>query len=414
MRSLSALVLLTVAVGAGAGVYYLPDTDADGAAAIASARQADRPGNVQPATAPLAAGVPPADTSKRVFSAQTPLYGRPDQPVVAEKPRAGRGERLAEATVGGGEPIMRAGGGSTQDSRPVAGPATREDLTRSLTVDLHRELKRVGCYAGDLSTDWTAASKKAMKSFLERVNARLPVESPDHILLTLVKGHATEACGKGCPSGQSFDDDGKCVPRGLLVKAPAKEAPRSTGSAESVPQSPPKGPDRVMLSSSWTTEVAPTTSDVMAPMTRGAAATGSIATPAAPAVRPGRMALGAAPTVPQASAPAGARPLPPTLIQPPRAAPNRLAAGTLDTPNADADIDAVAKSRVQPRPDPVQRPALDVRPEAVYVPRPQPDPRRTANVQRSYSGGVSTYVPPSYRPAPNRDWKQTVFTKDSH
>ena len=41
----------------------------------------------------------------------------------------------------------------------------------SLARDLQSELRRVGCYSGELNGIWTPATRKAMKAFTERVNA---------------------------------------------------------------------------------------------------------------------------------------------------------------------------------------------------------------------------------------------------
>ena len=59
---------------------------------------------------------------------------------------------------------------------------------------LQRELKRVGCYSGEITGVWTTSSRMAMKSFTERVNATLPVDTPDPVLLSLVQGHHDVAC----------------------------------------------------------------------------------------------------------------------------------------------------------------------------------------------------------------------------
>jgi hypothetical protein len=96
------------------------------------------------------------------------------------------------------------------------------DTRAALAGDLQRELKRVGCYAGEITGTWTAASKRAMSSFMERVNATLPVEEPDYILLTLVQGHTAMACGVDCPSGQVQSAAGKCVPQAVLAQATRK------------------------------------------------------------------------------------------------------------------------------------------------------------------------------------------------
>jgi hypothetical protein len=66
---------------------------------------------------------------------------------------------------------------------------------RALTRALHAELKRVGCYKGRIKRRWSARSRKAMQAFTTRVNAVLPVDEPDQILLALVQAHPEQVCG---------------------------------------------------------------------------------------------------------------------------------------------------------------------------------------------------------------------------
>ncbi len=129
--------------------------------------------------------------------------------------------------------------GASEPSSAV--PATtvqpkNEDDVYDLARKLQNELKRVGCYSGEIDGDWGPASKRGMALFTARVNATLPVETPDYILLTLVKGHAQGACGNGCPAGHLEDDKGRCLPRAVVAqatrmtpetqrRAPASQAP---------------------------------------------------------------------------------------------------------------------------------------------------------------------------------------------
>ena len=85
--------------------------------------------------------------------------------------------------------------------------------------ELQKELKRVGCYAGELNGEWTTSTRHAMSAFAERVNARLPTEQPDNILLALVQGYPTKVCGIPCPSGQSLSRTQECTPDALLATA---------------------------------------------------------------------------------------------------------------------------------------------------------------------------------------------------
>lgn len=95
----------------------------------------------------------------------------------------------------------------------------------SLARELQKELKRVGCYDGEVNGVWSPITKKSMKTFTDRVNAALPIEKPDYILLSLVQSHPDKACGKPCPAGQGAADDGRCVPNAILAQAQKKAAP---------------------------------------------------------------------------------------------------------------------------------------------------------------------------------------------
>jgi hypothetical protein len=50
-------------------------------------------------------------------------------------------------------------------------PHGRDSLGRRL----QEELRRVGCYLGELNGVWTTSSRKAMQAFTDRVNAVLLV-----------------------------------------------------------------------------------------------------------------------------------------------------------------------------------------------------------------------------------------------
>ncbi|PPD31210.1 MAG: hypothetical protein CTY20_00235 [Hyphomicrobium sp.] len=122
--------------------------------------------------------------------------------------------------------------------RPLTSPkAGDDDARRELTNKLQKELKRVGCYDGDISGSWNAATRRAMKSFTDRVNATLPVEDPDYILLTLVQGHASQACGTKCPADQGLGADGRCIPNAIIAQAARKAARAETAKTDRVKRS---------------------------------------------------------------------------------------------------------------------------------------------------------------------------------
>jgi len=81
----------------------------------------------------------------------------------------------------------------------------------SLAREIQRELRRVGCYRGEINGLWTAQTRTAMKAFVDDANAVLPVDQPDQVLLSLLQGEHGTACGPSCPAGQQQTADGACV-----------------------------------------------------------------------------------------------------------------------------------------------------------------------------------------------------------
>jgi hypothetical protein len=86
-----------------------------------------------------------------------------------------------------------------------------------LATALQLELQRVGCYEREINGFWTTSSRMAMQMFLERVNAALPIDEPDVVLLRLVQAHSGAACGRTCPAGQGLVHSGQCLPNALLT-----------------------------------------------------------------------------------------------------------------------------------------------------------------------------------------------------
>jgi hypothetical protein len=164
-------------------------------------------------------------------------------------------------------------------------PRDRDAIGR----ELQKELKRVGCYDGELNGAWTPSTRQAMKAFTDRVNATLPTDEPDSILLTLVQAYQDKVCGKPCPAGQGLSEAGRCVPTAILARAAKKGATPVTTAA-----APTEKP--VPAITAWSTT---TTATAATP-----APTPAIAPAGAPPPTDGRMAL-AGPTTPEATPPAG-------------------------------------------------------------------------------------------------------------
>ncbi len=94
----------------------------------------------------------------------------------------------------------------------------------ALARELQKELRRVGCYDGEIDGAWTPATRRAMKVFTERLNATLPVDAPDPVLYALLQGQHEQVCGKPCPGGQVATEAGRCLPAAIVAKLAAKTA----------------------------------------------------------------------------------------------------------------------------------------------------------------------------------------------
>ena len=124
----------------------------------------------------------------------------------------------------------------------VSLPSDRAGLASAL----QRELQRVGCYDREINGVWTTSSRMAMQTFLERVNAALPFDEPDVILLSLVQGYKGTACGRSCPTGKGAAHSEQCWPNPLRSakfepdeKSTDALNPLVTGSVPASTTSPP-------------------------------------------------------------------------------------------------------------------------------------------------------------------------------
>lgn len=156
----------------------------------------------------------------RVFSPSEPLMAAVD---AATFTPAARPQHQWTAVV---KPSTNA---DTAITSPRAGDAKAR---AALASDLQRELQRVGCYGGEINGGWTTSTRHAMQTFMDRVNASLPIDEPDFILLTLVQGHKGQVCGATCPRGQAADTLGRCMPEAVLASAPSSAGRSQALSAE--------------------------------------------------------------------------------------------------------------------------------------------------------------------------------------
>jgi hypothetical protein len=151
---------------------------------------------VSNAASPAAGADLAAETASRRPATGAPL---PDHQTVVLPPRNPREEVKAPAPPTGADPAW-------------------------LARELQRELKRVGCYHNALNGEWTPLTRRAMKDFIDRVNAVLPLDAPSPVLLALLKTHAEIVCSDSCPAGEGLADN-RCLPDAVLAAAAKKAAP---------------------------------------------------------------------------------------------------------------------------------------------------------------------------------------------
>lgn len=411
-------VALALAV-AGAGVGYTAVMTAhDPGAVIDRLLYGEKNMVGGAAPAPTAAtGPAPAQVLPRVFSSSQPLLREPASRAADAIPEPTRGAlpitsvtpavaleppALSDVT----DPTVR----RLASSRPAD-----EESRRELVKNLQRELKRVGCFEGEVTGTWGPGSKKAMASFTDRVNATLPLDEPDYILLTLVQGHGDKACGMACPGGQGLDDGGKCVPRAVLAQNIRRGPDRTalTGQAlatQTDNQAPPaanpatrilpRPPAPARITNAWSTVVT-------TPPQQQQAQPRPVVEPL-----PGRMAIGAtaasvtaAAEQPQTEIANRKIALPtarermagrPPVISAP------VAAATPVTPPGPALRQPV--ERVEKKP--VDAPTTTAAPRVASAPARLPAPRF---VPPYAVGRIATTAPkPSYAPQPTR-WTRTIF-----
>jgi hypothetical protein len=102
-------------------------------------------------------------------------------------------------------------GAATIRPQPSPPPVSAHEGHGSLARQIQSELRRVGCYDGEVSGLWTTSTRFAMQVFTERVNARLPVDKPDQAHLALIQGQQGKVCGVApCGTGDARRTDARC------------------------------------------------------------------------------------------------------------------------------------------------------------------------------------------------------------
>ena len=119
--------------------------------------------------------------------------------------------------------------GSFRPSMPVQITAPPQNAT-SLARSLQRELKRAGCYHGEINGIWSTSTRQAMKAYTDRANAKLPVTQPDPVLLALIQGDQHLGCTASPPNSKSIATSEQ--PAGEILEPPMALAGPKTSASE--------------------------------------------------------------------------------------------------------------------------------------------------------------------------------------
>ncbi|SDP44701.1 hypothetical protein SAMN04488061_3023 [Filomicrobium insigne] len=220
MRSLFGLFLLAAGLGIGAYSFF-PDAMEDHV----------RLGQLSRIITPVSSSTgAPAQRQLRSFSPSSPLFAQ------SSNDAAEHGVISAENN---GPPTVVARRNLVRPATGIAAttPATLIETGTTYAihsspharftriVEVQEELKRVGCYYGYLDGDWGPASKRAMQAFVRKVNASLPIEEPNEILLALLKAHPANTCAEGCDPGLVENANGQCVPNTVFAQDTSHSSP---------------------------------------------------------------------------------------------------------------------------------------------------------------------------------------------
>lgn len=145
--------------------------------------------------------------------------------------------------------------------------------TIALVRAVQRQLKRAGCYGGRVDGRWNAATRRAMGAFTGVVNARLPVDQPDPVLLVLLETHQDASCGQAPGQKQQLASIAPDIPAEPEIATRSDAEP-----AEAAPSEPDAHEAHAAVKDE------PDTEAVMEPSSVSAAEAAGVATAAATAV----------------------------------------------------------------------------------------------------------------------------------
>jgi len=212
MRSL--LGLLMIAAGLVIGAYsYFPEAVEDHFGLVRLTRIMSPVSSDERLVAPLS----------RTFSPSSPLFVHTFSDAADPSTQTGKNTHPVAVVITGKSLVQPVQISATAPSNGMqvtpgyASTSASASTRYALIVDVQQELKRIGCYQGHIDGDWGPGSRRAMQAFIRKINASLPVEEPDPVLLTLLKSHTSATCAAGCAPGEIENASGQCTPAAVFA-----------------------------------------------------------------------------------------------------------------------------------------------------------------------------------------------------
>ena len=101
----------------------------------------------------------------------------------------------------------------------------------ALIVEIKKELKRVGCYAGKVDDDWKSADvKQSLAKFSKIASLAKTPEEPDAVFLNSVRSQITRVCPIECGKNE-VESKGQCVAKAAPAPRAAPTGKADTGAA---------------------------------------------------------------------------------------------------------------------------------------------------------------------------------------
>jgi hypothetical protein len=135
---------------------------------------------------------------------------------------------------------------------------------------MQTELRRLGCYNGEVNGDWNDGSRRALENFNKHAGVKLDVKVASLDAVDVLRGKSTrvcplecergfkaqgEACVKiACPSGQVVNESGACQPRD---KGRAASRPESRPAADKPPAPKKSGGGQIVCGAGGCQEIKP-------------------------------------------------------------------------------------------------------------------------------------------------------------